>query len=130
MRLQAFVRDDGSILFEEWLEGLDSAAASRVIIAQARLTAGNTSNVKWFGGIGEYKINWGPGYRIYFVQDGVALIILFVGGMKKSQQADIALALMLNQEYQRQKQQITQAKAAVAPQAPALINPKKRRKKR
>ncbi len=54
MQLQAYTREDGSTPFEEWLEGLDEAASSRVIVAQARLAAGNTSNVKWFDGIGEY----------------------------------------------------------------------------
>ena len=58
-------------------------------MAKARLELGNTSNIKWFEGIGEYKIDWGPGYRIYLAQDGKSLIVLFGGGTKKKQQADI-----------------------------------------
>ncbi len=50
---------------------------------------GNTSNVKWFSGIGEYVIDWGPGYRIYLTKDGDSLIVLFGGGTKRRQQADI-----------------------------------------
>lgn len=50
---------------------------------------GNTSNVKWFRGIGECRIDWGPGYRIYLAKDGETLVILFGGGTKKGQQADI-----------------------------------------
>jgi putative addiction module killer protein len=44
---------------------------------------GNTSSVKWFAGIGEYVIDWGPGYRIYLAKDGESLIVLFGGGTKR-----------------------------------------------
>jgi len=46
------------------------------------LELGNTSNIKWFEGLGEYRIHWGPGYRIYLIQEGKRLIILFGGGDK------------------------------------------------
>ena len=49
---------------------------------------GNTSNVKWFR-TREYVIDWGPGYRIYLAKDGEALIVLFGGGTKRRQQADM-----------------------------------------
>ncbi len=127
MKVQAYVREDASVPFEEWLKELDSAASSRVIIAQARLTLGNTSNVKWFEGIGEYRINWGPGYRIYLAQDGPELILLYAGGTKQGQQADIEFALMLHQEYQHRKKQIKQENVS---EIQAVTNPKKRRKKR
>ena len=58
---------------------------------------------KWFDGIGEYRINWGPGYRIYLVQDGGNLIILFGGGTKKTQQKDINTAKKLLAEYKIRK---------------------------
>ncbi len=64
---------------------------------------GNTSNIKWFEGVGEYKINWGPGYRIYLAQDGKSLIVLFGGGTKKKQQADIERAKELFKEYKTRK---------------------------
>jgi len=64
---------------------------------------GNTSNIKWFDGIGEYRINWGPGYRIYLVQDGKDLIVLLGGGTKKRQQKDIEKAIELLCEYQSRK---------------------------
>ena len=69
------------------------------------LETGNTSNVKWFDGIGEYKIEWGPGYRIYLVQEGKQLIILLGGGTKKSQQSDIKKAKKFHQEYKDRKKQ-------------------------
>ena len=64
---------------------------------------GNTSRVKWFNGIGEFVIDWGPGYRIYLAQDGARLIILFGGGTKRSQQGDIDRARDLHKEYKARK---------------------------
>jgi putative addiction module killer protein len=64
---------------------------------------GNTSNIKWFAGIGEYIIDWGPGYRIYLAKDGDALIILFGGGTRRRQQADIERAKALHVEYKARK---------------------------
>lgn len=58
---------------------------------------------KWFSGIGEYRINWGPGYRIYLAQDGKDLILLFGGGTKKNQSADIIKAKGLLKEYKIRK---------------------------
>ncbi len=72
-------------------------------MAKARLELGNTSNIKWFEGIGEYKIDWGPGYRIFLAQDGKSLIVLFGGGTKKKQQADINKAKKLLREYKIRK---------------------------
>ena len=64
---------------------------------------GNISNVKWFSGIGEYRIDWGPGYRVYLARDGDDLIVLFGGGIKKRQEADITRALALYEEYKGRK---------------------------
>jgi putative addiction module killer protein len=130
MRVQAYAREDGSVPFEEWLKALDSAASAKVIIAQARLMLGNTSNVKWFDGIGEYRINWGPGYRIYLAQDGPKLILLYAGGTKQGQQSDIAFALMLHEEYQKRKKQARQDQASEKQDGAKPIDGKKRRKKR
>jgi putative addiction module killer protein len=59
--------------------------------------------VKWFSGIGEYVIDWGPGYRIYRAKDGDSLIVLFGGGMKRRQQADIERAKALHAEFKGRK---------------------------
>jgi putative addiction module killer protein len=83
MRVQEYIRDDNTSPFRKWFDSLDKMAATKVGIATYRLELGNTSNVKWFDGIGEYKIYWGAGYRIYFVQEGKELIILFGGGTKR-----------------------------------------------
>jgi putative addiction module killer protein len=127
MQIQVYFRENGSSPFQDWVRGLDPAALLRVSTAQARLGLGNTSNVKWFDGIGEFKINWGPGYRIYLAQDGKEIIILFAGGTKKTQQSDIAEALALYQEYQQRKQQAQPEEAAKAP-ATQRSHRKKRKK--
>ena len=62
-----------------------------------------TSRVKWIGSIGEYRIDWGPGYQIYIAKDGEALIILLGGGTKHRQQADIDRAKGLWAEYKARK---------------------------
>ena len=55
-------------------------AAAKATTAKLRLEMGNTSAINWFEGIGEYRIDWGPGYRIYLAKDGESLIVLFGGG--------------------------------------------------
>jgi putative addiction module killer protein len=85
------------------VNSLDAQAGAKVAVALVRLEQGNLSNVKWFKGIGEYRINWGPGYRIYLVQEGKKLIILFGGGTKQTQQKDIENAIALLQEYKERK---------------------------
>lgn len=103
MRVREYIREDGSNPYKKWFDSLDAQAAARISVAKARLELGNTSNIKWFEGIGEYKIDWGPGYRIYLAQDGKSLIILFGGGTKKKQQADIDRAKELFKEYKIRK---------------------------
>ena len=103
MNVQEYIRGDGSNPYQVWFDGLNAMVAVKVAVARSRLEVGNTSNVKWFDGIGEYRIDWGPGYRIYLVWDGQELIMLLGGGTKKRQQADIDQALLLHQEYQRRK---------------------------
>lgn len=104
MKVQEYIREDGSSPYQKWFDSLGTQAAAKVTVAITRLELGNTSNIKWFDGIGEYKINWGAGYRIYLAQEGKELIIIFGGGTKKKQQADINKAKELYQEYkERQK---------------------------
>jgi putative addiction module killer protein len=65
--------------------------------------AGNLSSVEWFRGIGEYRIDWGPGLRIYLAKDGLKLIMLIGGGTKKRQRRDIDQAVALWADYKRRK---------------------------
>lgn len=103
MKVQEYIREDGSIPYQKWFDNLDAQAAAKVTVAKSRLELGNTSKIKWFDGIGEYKIDFGAGYRIYLVQDGTQLIILLGGGTKKNQQSDIKKALELYKEYKQRK---------------------------
>jgi putative addiction module killer protein len=64
---------------------------------------GNVSNVKWIGAIGEYRIDWGPGYRIYLAKDGEAPLVLLGGGTRKRQQTDIERAKAMFSEYKVRK---------------------------
>lgn len=94
--------DDFSPL-ERWFSSLDAHTSAKVSTAIVRMEMGNTSSIKWFDGLGEYRIDWGPGYRIYLVQEGKRLIILFGGGTKASKQADIKQAKDLLAEYKSRK---------------------------
>lgn len=98
-----YIRADGSIPHKAWFDRLNRQAMVKVSVAIARLELGNLSNVKWFGGLGEYVIDWGPGYRIYLAKDHETLLILFGGGTKRRQQADIAQAKTLLAEYKARK---------------------------
>ena len=103
MIIKEYVRADDSNPYEKLFNSLNSQAAAKVAVAIARIELGNTSYIKWFDGIGEYRINWGPGYRIYLIQEGSELIILFGGGTKKKQPADIKKVKELNKEYKTRK---------------------------
>lgn len=81
-------------------------AASRVATALARMETGNLSNVKSVGGgVHEYRLQTGPGFRIYFGRDGERLVILLGGGTKTRQQQDIENAKRLWRAYKRRKRE-------------------------
>jgi putative addiction module killer protein len=86
-------------LFAKWLDNLrDIKAKARVLVRIERLASGNAGDVKPVGeGISEMRIDYGPGYRVYFMQRGSELIILLAGGDKSSQSRDIRAALRLAQ---------------------------------
>lgn len=103
IRVQEYIREDGSNPYKSWFDELGPQAAAKVTTAVLRLEMGNTSNIKWFEGIGELRIDWGPGYRIYLAKEGETLIVLFGGGTKRRQKADIDLARELHAEYKARK---------------------------
>ncbi|MFA7243058.1 MAG: type II toxin-antitoxin system RelE/ParE family toxin, partial [Sulfuricellaceae bacterium] len=90
---------DGKSPYAEWFATLDPVTAAKIGVVAARMEQGNLSNVEWFRGIGEYKIDWGPGYRIYLARDGLKIIVLLGGGNKKRQQQDIDQAVSLWEGY-------------------------------
>ena len=93
MQILQYLDPTGHNPFADWFDALDPQAAAKVTIAMARLEQGNLSNAKSVGGgVLEYRIDFGPGYRIYFGRDGETIIILLGGGTKKRQQDDISAA--------------------------------------
>ena len=89
-KLKQYVTPEGLVPYERWFSKLGPIAAAKVTTALTRLKNGNVSSVDPVGaGVFEYKIDFGPGYRIYFAYDGEKLVILLGGGSKKRQQKDI-----------------------------------------
>ncbi len=89
--------------FKDWLSELDKTASSRIDEAIEGIMGGNFSNVKGLGGgLLEYRLHFGPGYRIYFGRDGQALVVLLAGGIKAGQQRDIKKARAMWQDYKNQ----------------------------
>jgi putative addiction module killer protein len=105
IKVQEYLREDGTSPYQKWFNSLNAQAAAKVTVAITRLELGNTSNIKWFDGIGEYKIDWGPGLRIYLIIEGKQVIILLGGGTKNNQQSDIKKVQELYQEYKERKKQ-------------------------
>ena len=104
MRLEEYLDASGASPFARWFERLDSHAAAKLTVALVRLEQGNLSHAKSVGsGVLEYRIDFGPGYRIYFGRDGDDLILLVAGGTKHRQRQDIATAQMRWVEYKRRK---------------------------
>ena len=104
IQVREYLDLDGHSPFAAWCDRLNREAAAKVAAALARVQQGNWSNVKGVGsGIYEYRIDFGPGYRIYFGKDGDRLVILLGGGAKKRQPEDIKTALVRWQDYKLRK---------------------------
>lgn len=104
LEIRYYVASDGRQPFAEWFADLEPVTRARIARTIARMEQGNLSNVKTVGsGVLEYRIDYGPGYRVYFGREGEALVILLTGGSKKRQQRDIAAAFACWQDYRRRK---------------------------
>ncbi len=106
IEVREYLDDKGNSPYVKWFDHVNVTAAVKVSIAFHRVDQGNFSNVKGVGaGVFEYRIAFGPGYRIYFGKDGDRLVILLAGGTKKRQDADITAAKVYWQDYKRRKRQ-------------------------
>lgn len=104
LEIRYYVSASGRAPFSEWFAELDAVASAKIVRALARMEQGNLSNAKGVGeGVLEYRIDFGPGYRIYFGKDGETIVILLTGGTKKRQQRDIEAAQTCWQDYKRGK---------------------------
>ena len=93
LEIRYYVASSGEQPFAEWFADLDPTARAKVAGAIVRMEQGNLSNVKSVGeGVLEYRIDFGPGYRVYSGRDGEVLVILLSGGTKKRQRRDIETA--------------------------------------
>ena len=102
--VREYIDVNGRSPFTRWLRALNVHAAAKVATALERVADGNLSNVKAVGGgVLEQKIDFGPGYRVYFGRDGERLIILLAGGTKKRQQEDIRQAQANWEDYRKRK---------------------------
>lgn len=89
-------------VFGKWLNGLkDIRARARVLVRIQRLEEGNPGDVKSVGsGVSEMRINYGPGYRVYFCERGREIVILLAGGTKRTQSTDIKRAIALKRNLE------------------------------
>ena len=95
---------EGRSPFAEWFDGLDTVTAERVDRCILRLEAGNFGAAKSLQeGVFELRLDFGPGYRVYYGREGGTLIILLGGGSKRRQDADIAAAKVRWKTYKRTK---------------------------
>ena len=106
LTLREYLEVGGQSPFRDWFDELDPTAAARITVALARIEQGNLSNAKGVGeGVLEYRIDFGPGYRVYFGRDGDVLVILLGGGTKRRQQRDIDDAKARWSDYKRRKRE-------------------------
>lgn len=103
--IKEYLTEDGESPFRKWLKSLkDVNARARIRVRLNRIRIGNLGDCKSVGsGVYELRIDYGPGYRVYFGQDGDEIIILLYGGDKKRQQKDIQNAINYWQDYKRRR---------------------------
>ena len=103
IKVELLTTNQGVMPFQTWLDTLDLNVEEKVLSAITKLRLGHSGNTKSLGqGLYEYKIDFGPGYRLYFGKRGEELVILIGGGSKKRQQKDIDTAMTLWLAYKQQ----------------------------
>ena len=104
IKVEEYVTKERKNHYSEWFNELPVEYASKVAAARARMMAGSLGNVKPIDGTPkEYRIDWGPGIRVYLIHDGDKLIVLLGGGTKSGQAADIKQAKKLRDDYDARK---------------------------
>lgn len=104
MEIRTYRTETGQCPFQDWFLRQDRTVRRRIVVAVNRMAQGNLSNTKSVGsGVMEYRIDSGPGYRIYFAREGEVLIIVLAGGDKHRQQRDIEAASGYWNDYKRRR---------------------------
>jgi putative addiction module killer protein len=104
-KIQNYLTADGRSLYEEWVDSLrDSKAISQIDKRLKRVKLGNLGDYRSVGeGVFELRIDYGPGYRIYFGQIGLTIVLLLCGGDKSTQKQDISKAKEFWRDYERRE---------------------------
>lgn len=99
--IRRYIKPDGGVPFSEWVDSLrDRKARAKINERIRRVSVGNLGDYKSVGeGVCEFRINYGPGYRIYFGQIGSIIILLLWGGDKSTQEKDIEKAIEYWRDY-------------------------------
>jgi putative addiction module killer protein len=104
VEIREYQDSGGRSPFREWFDELTTEASRKVTTALYRVGLGNFSNVKGVGsGVYECKIDFGPGYRVYFGKDGACIVVLLGGGTKQRQRNDIEVAIARWDDFKRRK---------------------------
>jgi len=103
MDVRHYVASDGRDPFQDWLDALpDTRARVAVLRRIDRLARGNTGDCRFCrSGVWELRVDFGPGFRVYYVRAGADLLLLLGGGPKRSQQSDIETAVARWKDYRR-----------------------------
>ena len=105
IQIRQYIDRKGHNPFDRWFENLAVATKARVVVALDRLGHGNLAAKAVGAGVMELRLDFGPGYRVYFGRDGETMVVLLAGGTKKRQQDDIASAQQLWREYKQRKRE-------------------------
>lgn len=102
-----YVTDEEICPFDEWFETLDTKIQARIDVRLDRVSLGNFGDSKSLGnGIYELRLHFGGGYRVYYGTSGKKMILLFVGGVNKTQSKDIKTSLRYWKEYQQEQKEV------------------------
>jgi len=106
IEIRRYVTSAGKDVFGDWLSRLsDNQAKARIMVRIDRLAIGNFGDAKPLrGGISELRIDWGPGYRVYYAMLGRTCVLLLCGGDKRKQSSDIRRAIAYLRDYEERTQ--------------------------
>jgi len=108
IELRRYITPEGKDVFGEWLAKLkDARAQAKIVVRLDRVALGNFADCKPLrGGLCELRIDWGPGYRVYYAMLGKSCVLLLAGGDKRKQSSDIARAAAYLKDYKERTSKV------------------------